>query len=154
MGAQSNFSPGGHAKLGNAIGVGVLTLRFPVDYTTPDGTILKTIEPGHRVRIARSYWKVLVPFTGGTNSAIGASSSTNAAYSTKGDIQGGASGDLAAALTPAGFRGGTAGAKMSGNQAVVLGPGDTIRYDIIAGGFTDGKGYFCVEVVEFDDGTD
>jgi hypothetical protein len=153
MGAQSIFSPGGHSKVPNATGVGIVNLKLPIDYTTADGAVLHTVPTGHRYRILKSYYENLVAWTGGASSAIGASSS-NPAYNTPGDIQGGSGGDLTAAMG-AGFKGGSAaGAKLTGVQACVLVAGDTIKFNRITSQYTAGSGFLCVEVVEFDDGTD
>jgi len=111
--------------------------------------VLFTVPAGHYLRVSRTWWNVQSAFTGGSSSAIGASSS-NAAYNTKGDLQGGASGDLLAALT-AGQRPGTIGAKFGSNGVVILAPGDTIRFDRITSAFTAGAGYLMVEVVEVGD---
>lgn len=143
---QSLSSPHGHAKIPSASGIGAGILKLAVDFSTADAAVLFTVPAGHYLRVSRTWWNVQAAFTGGTSSAIGASSS-NASYSTKGDLQGGASGDLLAALT-AGQRPGTIGAKFGSNGVVVLAPGDTIRFDRIASAFTAGSGYLMVEVVE------
>ncbi len=143
---QSLFSPHGHPKMTGISGLGSGVLKLPVDFNTADGAVLATVPAGHYLRVNRTWWDVQTGFTGGTSSAIGASSS-NSAYSTKGDLQGGASGDLAAALV-AGQKGGTIGAKFGSNGVVVLGPGDTIRFDRIASQFTAGAGFLMVEVSE------
>lgn len=143
---QSLTSPHGHAKIPSAEGTGIALLKLAVAFGTADAAVLYTVPAGHYLRVSRTWWNVQTAFTGGTSSAIGASSS-NAAYNTKGDLQGGASGDLLAALT-AGQRPGTIGAKFDSNGVVILAPGDTIRFDRIASAFTAGAGYLMVEVVE------
>jgi hypothetical protein len=152
MGAQSMFSPYGHSKHPSMSGVGAGTLKLPVSYVTADAAVLYTVPAGHRVRVARTYWENTTAWTGGSSSAIGASSS-NAGYSTKGDIQGGASGDLTAAMG-AGFKPGTIGAKFGSNGVVILTAGDTIIFDRIASVYTAGAGYLCVELVEVDNASD
>ncbi len=146
---QSLTSPHGHAKIPSAEGTGICLLKLPVAFGTADAAVLYTVPAGHYLRVSRTWWNVQTSFTGGSSSAIGASSS-NAAYNTKGDLQGGASGDLAAAVT-AGQRGGTIGAKFGSNGVIILAPGDTIIFDRIASAFTAGAGYLMVEVVEVGD---
>jgi hypothetical protein len=143
---QSIASPYGHSKLPLAEGEGVATLKLPISFSSADAAVLFTVPAGHFLRINRVYWNVQAAFTGGSSSAIGLSSS-NAGFSTKGDLIGGASGDVAATLT-AGVKGGTLGAKFASNGVIVLAPGDTIRFDRIASAFTAGSGYAMVEVVE------
>ena len=143
---QSISSPHGHSKVTGVSGIGSGVLKLAVDFNTADAAVLFTVPAGHYLRVNRTWWDVQTGFSGGTSSAIGASSS-NSAYSTKGDLQGGASGDLAAALV-AGQKGGTIGAKFGSNGVVVLAPGDTIRFDRIASAFTAGAGYLMVEVSE------
>jgi len=146
---QSISSPHGHSKLTSASGSGVVTLKLAFDFNTADGATLFTVPAGHNIRVNRAWWNVQTGFTGGSSSAIGVASS-NAAYSTAGDILGGASGDVAASLV-AGQKGGTVGAKMSSNQVVVLVPGDTITFERITSAFTAGAGYVMLEVVEVGD---
>jgi len=146
---QSLTSPHGHAKIPSAEGTGVATLKLAIGHATADGAVLYTVPAGHYLRINRAWWNVQTGFTGGSSSAIGIDSS-NAAYATAGDILGGASGDVAATLVP-GQQGGTVGAKMSGNQVVVLAPGDTIRFQRITSAFTAGAGFLMLEVVEVGD---
>lgn len=114
-------------------------LTFAVTFNTADAAVLYTVPTAiARLQLIRAGWEVTTPFTGGTSSTIGLSSS-NAAYNTKGDLQGGASGDAAAALV-AGFKGGTVGAKLASNGLVCLVAGDTIRFDRITSAFTAGVG--------------
>lgn len=116
-----------------------LDLELALTFNTADAAVLYTVPTGFSLRVASSgYFDVSVAFTGGTSSAIGLSSS-NAAYNTKGDLLGGASGDLAAGLT-AGAKRGTTGTKHGSGGAVVLVAGDTIRFDRIASAFTAGSG--------------
>lgn len=114
-------------------------MALPVSSATLDAAVLFTVPTGFLIRLeVGGYWAVDVAFAGGTTPAIGLSSS-NAAYNTKGDILGGASGDLTAGLT-AGARRGTPGAKYASGGAVVLTAGDSIRFDRIANAFTAGSG--------------
>jgi len=121
-------------------------LTIPVDFNKADAAVLYTVPTGLRLQVTRCFWEVTTPWTGGTSSAIGLSSS-NANYNTKGDLLGGASGDVAAGLT-AGFKG-TNGAKTASQGIVVLVAGDTIRFDRITSAFTAGAGnvHICVQFV-------
>lgn len=120
---------------------------FTIAFGTADTAVLYTVPVGYEIRIQRTYYKITTSFTGGTNSAIGASSS-DAAYNTKGDIQGGSGGDLAAALVSTGgsYKAGTVGAKFGSNGVVVLVAGDTIRFDRVVSAFTAGAGLLRVHM--------
>ena len=124
---------------------GTADLALALSAATADAATVYTVPAGARVLVRRGYWEVTQAFTGGTSSAIGLSSS-NAAYNTKGDLLGGAAGDLAATLTT-GFKPGTIGAKTQGG--VLLVAGDTIRFDRIASAFTVGAGFahFAVDIL-------
>lgn len=113
-----------------------VNLKLAVSKDATDTAVLFTVPAGMRLRVDQALWEVTTPFTGGTSSAIGISSS-NSGYSTKGDILGGSSGDLTTGLG-AGFSG-TAGAKATG--PIVLIAADTIRFDRIASAFTAGAGF-------------
>lgn len=147
---QSLLSSHGHGKVTGLNGTGCGVLKFAISYATADNAVLFTVPDGHCLRINRAWWNVQTGFTGGTSSAIGVSSS-NASYATAGDILGGASGDLTATLGTAGQKGGTIGAKFGSNGVVVLGPGDTLKFNRIASAYTAGAGYLMVEVVEVGD---
>ena len=146
---QSIFSPHGHSKVTGASGLGSAVLKLAISKDTADVAVLFTVPAGHNLVVKKAWWNVQTGFTGGSSSAIGASSS-NSAYNTAGDLLGGASGDVAASLV-AGQKGGTVGAKMSGNQVVVLVPGDTIKFNRITSAFTAGSGYLMLEVAEVGD---
>jgi len=139
-----DISQQGHSSLPSAKGAGVITVKVAISKDTADGDILYTVPARHRLRLSRSYWHVVTPWTGGTSAAIGLDSS-NAAYNTAGDLLGGASGDVLAGLT-AGFKG-TAGAKMGANAPVILDEGDTVRFQRITSAFTAGDGYAVLEFV-------
>jgi hypothetical protein len=122
-------------------------LKFAVTFATADAAVLFTVPTGMSLRLTRVLWEVTTSFSGGASSAIGASSS-NAAYNTKGDLLGGASGDLAATLvgaTPAAVRG-TLGTKFANSGIVQLVGGDTLRFDRIASAFTAGAGTIDLSV--------
>lgn len=146
---QSLTSEHGHGKVTGLSGSGAGVIKVAIDYSTADAAVLFTVPAGHNLRVNRAWWNVQTGFSGGSSSAIGISSS-NAAYATKGDLLGGASGDVAASLV-AGQKGGTVGAKVSGNQVVVLVPGDTVKFDRVTSAFTAGAGYLMLEVVEVGD---
>jgi hypothetical protein len=117
----------------------LVDMKLAIDKTMADATVLFTVPTGMKIRIARAFWEVSVGFSGGSSSAIGVSSS-NAGYNTKGDILGGAGGDVAATLV-AGYTGGTLGAKYASNGVIVLVAADTVRYDKIASTYTAGSGF-------------
>lgn len=103
---------------------------------------LFTVPAGYRIAPLRFVLEVGTSWTGGTNSAIGISSD-NAAYSTAGDLMGGAGGNVAADLTTGGFRG-TNGTKMAAMYAtqppVILVAGNVIRWNRIVDAFAAGNG--------------
>lgn len=115
-------------------------LKLAIAFGTADAAVLFTTpDTGYKLNVERLFWEVTTGFTGGSSSAIGVSSS-NAAYNTKGDLLGGASGDVAATLV-SGIKGGTIGAKFGSNGVVVLVAGDTLRFDRITSAFTAGAGF-------------
>ena len=122
-------------------------VKMNVTFATADAATLFTVPAGMRIAVLKAGWDVSVAFTGGAASTIGVSSA-NAAYNTKGDLQGGAAGDAAAALT-AGFRGGTVGAKLASNGLVVLGGGDVLRFDRITSAFTAGAANLNIQLTQF-----
>jgi len=120
----------------------VVDLKLPFAFGTADATALFTVPTGFKLRIERAYWEIIASMTGGSSSAIGVSS-TNAAFNTKGDILGGASGDVAATLVQTGspYKGGTLGAKLGSNGIIVLVAADVLRFDAITSAFTAGNGF-------------
>jgi hypothetical protein len=130
-------SNGRYVRDGSAI-----ALKLPIGFGTADAAELFKVPEGVRLAIERLWWEVTTSFTGGTSSAIGVSSDL-AAYNTKGDLLGGASGNVAAAIT-AGQRGGTIGAKFGTNGVVILTAGSIIRFDRITDAFTAGAGFVHV----------
>jgi len=116
---------------------GTVDLKMAVAFGTADAAVLATIPAGARFLLRRGYWEIAADFTGGSSSAIGASSS-GTGYTTKGDLHGGSGGDVAAALT-AGVRAGTIGADVA--AGVLLIAGDTVRFDRITSVFTAGSGF-------------
>jgi hypothetical protein len=119
-------------------------LKLAIDFSMADATVLFTVPMRSRVMLA--YWEVVTPFTGGASSAIGLSSS-QAPYTAKGSVHGGAAGDVAATLV-AGFNAGTAGTSITASpKVVVLEAGSTIKFDRITSAFTAGAGYVHVELM-------
>lgn len=125
-------------------------MRIAIDKTMADAAVLSTIPTGYTLLVDNDpHWVVVVGWTGGAASAIGISTS-NAAGNTKGDILGGAAGDVTATLGTAGAKAGTAGAKMgtiANRRALLLVAADTLRFDRIASAFTAGSGYVDIPVV-------
>jgi hypothetical protein len=145
---QSTLSPLGHAQ-GKAtpdgegwvvVGSSPVGLKIEFNKDTVDGAALYVVPEDARLLIEQTFWEVTTGFTGGTSSAIGLSAST-APHDTKGDLLGGASGDVAATLVP-GFAEGTPGASWSGAPGiVVLEAGTVIRFNRVASAFTAGAGF-------------
>jgi hypothetical protein len=121
-------------------------LRLYVDFTLADAAVLYTVPANTSIAIRSCMWEVTAAWTGGTSSAIGISSDL-APHDTKGDIHGGASGDVLATLT-AGFKRGTQGASFTAApNCVVLTAGKLIRFDRIASVFTAGAGYIHLDAI-------
>lgn len=123
---------------------GTIDINLPITYATADAAVLATLPTGARMMLLSAYWRVTADFTGGSSSAIGVSSNKTG-FSTKGDILGGAAGDVAATLVSSGTQGvvsGTIGPKMDTltETKIVLVAGDTIRFDRITSAFTAGAG--------------
>lgn len=106
-------------------------------FATADAAVLWTVPVGFVVQVLTAFHHVTTSWTGGSSSAIGASTSSGGG-STKGDILGGSSGDVAAGLLSTGTYGkGTKGTQI-GSPALVLVGGDTLRFDRITSVFTAG----------------
>jgi hypothetical protein len=120
-------------------------LKIAIDKTIADATAIFTVPAGFRLQLGLAWWEVTTSWTGGSSSAIGLSSSSSA-MSTKGDVLGGASGDVLATLVSTGaLAKGTVGAKY-GNPASIFVGADTIRFDRITSAFTAGAGFAHVPV--------
>jgi hypothetical protein len=124
---------------------GAIDLSLAFAFGTADAAALFTVPTGARLLVRRGYWEVAVSMTGGTDSAIGASSNATG-HTTKGDLHGGAAGDVAASLT-AGVRLGTIGADVA--AGILLVATNTIRFDRIVDAFTAGSGnlHFDCEIL-------
>lgn len=140
----ANYPPALVAQLKLLFDSGMPTwLALPVDFNTADAATLFTVPTGYRLFLSRLFWEVTTPFTGGSSSAIGISSDATG-FSTKGDLLGGATGDVLATLT-AGIKGGTVGAKFGSNGVVVIPETKLIRFDRITSAFTAGAGLVHVQ---------
>lgn len=121
--------------------------KIAVDHATADAAQLTLVPAGYSVKItSEPFWDVVTGFTGGTNAAIGVSSS-NAGSSTKGDLLGGAGGDLTATLGTAGVKQGTAGVKMdtiAHRRALRIEATEYLRFDRVADNYAAGAGYVHV----------
>lgn len=123
----------------------VVDVSMAITFNTADAAVLATLPTGCVLRIHDLIWEVTTSFTGGSSSAIGVSSGKTG-FTTKGDLLGGASGDVAATLVSTaagGLVAGTAGAKadtLAEQRALLFVAGDTIRFDRITSAFTAGAG--------------
>ena len=122
---------------------GSALLQLPIDFNTADAAVLLTVPAGCVLTVEEASWRVDTSFTGGASSAIGASSSNHVGFTTKGDILGGAAGDVAATLVSGALAvPGTLGGKMDtlAHKHAPWLPGDTVRFDRITSAFTAGAG--------------
>lgn len=121
--------------------------KIPIDKTLADAAQLMLVPAGYSVKIDDDLvWDITTGFTGGSSSAIGISSS-DAGSSTKGDLLGGAGGDVTATLGTAGVKQGTAGAKMdtiAHRRALRIEATEYLRFDRITSLYTAGAGYVHV----------
>jgi hypothetical protein len=146
---NANYPPAAGAALADLLLRTPFWLRLPIDFNLADAAVLYTVPAslpgvaaaGVKMNVERACWHVDTSFTGGMASAIGISSD-DADYNTKGDILGGAAGDVAATLVSTGryLIGGTVGAKFGSNGAVTIASGKVIRFDRITSVFTTGVG--------------
>lgn len=117
-------------------------IKMPIAFGTADAAVLFTVPVGMKLLVEQMFWEITTSFAGGSSSAIGASSSATV-HSTKGDLLGGATGDVAAAITSTiGITQGTIGVSYSAApKMVTLSAGETIRFDRITDAFTSGAGF-------------
>jgi hypothetical protein len=150
--AQPSKSPFGHPQVHlNASGVEeynggeTYALKLPIDFTIADAAVLYTIP--YRSRVVALFWEITASFTGGSSSAIGVSSS-QAAFTTKGMIHGGSSGDVAATLVTGAqpFRGTQGTAFTAAPFIAILDVGATLRFDRVTSAFTAGAGFVHAEL--------
>lgn len=118
-----------------------VNLCLAADYTKADNATLFTVPVGARLRPLDAYWDITTTFAGGSSSAIGVHASPTG-WATKGDILGGASGDLTATLVSTNTRKvGTKGAKQAdGDFGLILVAADTLKFDRITSVYTSGAG--------------
>jgi hypothetical protein len=121
---------------------GTHRLRMPITFATADAAALLTMPAGAVLQPLEFFWDITTGFTGGTSSAIGVSSGKTS-FTTKGDLLGGASGDVAAGLTtalsPAVGTIGTGFDTLAKRRKLWV-AGDTFRFDRITSVFTAGVG--------------
>jgi hypothetical protein len=133
--APNNSQPGRYLRMPGA----VCDLRMAIGFATADAAVLATLPANSQFLVVRGLWETTSDWTGGTSSAIGLSSS-QAPHNTKGDLLGGAAGDVAATLVAAsGTIAGTIGADIA--AGVLLKGGAAIRFDRITSAFTAGAGF-------------
>jgi len=127
---------------------GAALLALPIAFGTADAAVLLTVPTGCVLRTSEFAWKVTADFTGGSSSAIGVSSSNHTGHTTKGDLLGGATGDVLATLVASSgeLAMGTIGAAFTtiANRRPLWKPADTIRFDRITSAFTAGSGFVLV----------
>lgn len=123
-------------------------LSLPFTFATADAAVLLTVPTGCVLRVHEFAWKITADMTGGAASAIGVSSSNHTGNTTKGDLLGGATGDVAATLVASSgeFAMGTIGTTFTtiANRRPLWKPTDTIRFDRITSAFTAGSGSVLV----------
>lgn len=114
-------------------------LSLAIAFGTADAAVLATMPTNSFALLGRNYWEITADWTGGSSSAIGLSTS-QAPGTTKGDLLGGASGDVAATLVASGGRLlGTVGADVA--SGILLKGAATVRFDRITSAFTAGTGF-------------
>lgn len=126
---------------------GSAVLRLPFVAATLDAAALLTLQAGARFMLEEIFWRVTTSFTGGTSAAIGLSSSKSG-FTAKGDLLGGASGDVLATLAAStNFIPGTVGTifdTIAEKRLAVFNPGDAFRHDRITSNFTAGVGEYIL----------
>lgn len=117
-------------------------ISLPFTSATADAAALLTIPTGAKIIPRDFLWNITANMTGGAGSAIGVSSSA-AGYTTKGDLLGGAAGDVAATLTVANSPTygtiGTVWTTLTQRQ-LILKAADVVRFNQIVSAFTAGAG--------------
>lgn len=125
---------------------GKYVFSLPITFATADAAILWTLPTGAILQPEEFYWTVSTTYAGGSSSTIGVSSSTKTGFTTKGDLLGGAAGNLAAVLTAPTPNTtpimGTIGAGFDtlAKRRATLYAADTIRHDRITSAYTAGVG--------------
>lgn len=124
---------------------GHVVLECPIGYGTADGATILTIPTGAAFKLHGAHWRITTGFTGGSSSAIGIASSISA---TAGDILGGASGELTAAIGTAGRKAGTIGPLVDTEtelQTQLYAAAGTFTFERITSVYTAGAGFACLE---------
>lgn len=119
---------------------GTCTLTIPVTFATADNAVIYTVPVGARLHPRESWWDVGTSWTGGSSAAIGVHASVSG-YSTKGDILGGAGGDVLATLVSTATRmTGTEGTKLATRTLgrLIMVAADTLNFDRIVDAFSAG----------------
>lgn len=125
-------------------------LALAIAFGTADAAVLYTMPTGAILKVDQLHWEVTADFTGGTASAIGVSTTktTPTNWSTKGDLLGGAGGDVLATLVASGgIIAGTNGADMdtlAKTRGAIWKAADIFRFDRITDAFTAGAGFVHV----------
>lgn len=118
-----------------------VAIKPAVAFTTTDAAVLFTVPTGARLHPRKAWWDITTSFAGGSSSAIGLSTSVSG-FSTKGDLLGGASGDLAATLVSTNTRMvGTVGATLTSTSRLIMIAADTVKFDRITDVYTSGAGF-------------
>lgn len=124
-------------------------MKIAISFANTDGQAIWTCPAGFVAQLtARPWWEVTANWTGGSSSAIGLSTNITG-YTTKGDLLGGATGDVAATLTAANGIAGTIGAELddaAGMFAMRFVEDSEIQFDRITSAFDAGTGFACVPV--------
>lgn len=129
---------------------GAVDLSIAITFNTADAAVLLTVPTGARLKVDDLAWEVTADWTGGSSPAIGVSSNKTAPtnWTTKGDLLGGASGELTAALVAsAGIFAGTIGTDMdtvAKRRGAIWKATDNFRFDRITSAFTAGTGFVHV----------
>ncbi len=118
-----------------------VNLFLAATFATADNATLFTVPVGARLRPLDAYWDIGTSWAGGSSSAIGVHASPTG-WTTKGDILGGATGDVEATLVSTNARKvGTKGAKQAdGDFGLILVAADTLKFDRVTSIFTSGVG--------------
>jgi hypothetical protein len=126
-------------------------MKIPIGFADTDALAIETIPAGMTLKlVSHPWWEVTTGWTGGVAAAIGISTSLTG-YDTKGDLLGGAGGDVTATLGTAGIKAGTEGGELNdltGFRAMLFVAATEIRFDRINDVFAAGAGFVCVPVVQ------
>lgn len=130
---------------------GAVELLLPFTFATADAAVLLTVPTGALLRIHEFFWQISADMTGGAASAIGVSSNKTevTSFVGKGDLLGGATGDVAATLTAtlgSVYAPGTVGTDWDtlAKRRCLWKPANTILFDRITSAFTAGAGNVVV----------